>query len=151
MDRDRKKALLDRSLERAAEALGDITGPVYDLYYARHPEAREDFAYHDPGGRAQLEGTMVEQALYCLMEWFDSPGEIEIILLTTIPHHIETLGVSIEQFTRLLAAVCEVLNGTIPPGEIEERAVLAELEKSLLDICAQAAACAGPHRARRTA
>ncbi len=35
---------------------------------------------------------MVEQALYCLMYGFDSPGEIEILLLGSVPHHNDTLN-----------------------------------------------------------
>ena len=144
METAEKKALLEASLMRAAEQLGDITAPVFAHYYARCPQAPAMFRHHDPHGRDQLEGTMVEQALYCLMHWFDSPGEIEIILITTIPHHIETLGISGELFSGLLESVCDTITATIPPGEDSERAVWRELSDTLLGICTESASHAKP-------
>lgn len=139
MTPDDKYALVLRSLERAAEALGDITAPVYALYYERCPEALAKFVEHRPHGRERLEGEMVEQALYCLMEWFSSPGEIEIVLITTIPHHIETLGVSCELFAKLITAVHDIVTETIPADAEEERAVWRELHAELITLCEESA------------
>jgi hypothetical protein len=139
MDVVKKQALVHSSLTRAAESLGDITATVYALYYARCPNGRLLFDDLHPGGRAQLEGTMVQQALYCLMSWFDSPGEIEIVLISTIPHHIETLGVSGEMFTRLITAVCDTITSTIPPHEEHELAVWRELHSDLIGLCEESA------------
>lgn len=146
MDIEAKKAALEASLERAAERLGDITPHVYDIYYRRCPEAKADFEYHFPGDNHPLEGQMVEQALYCLMEWYDSPGEIEIILLGTVPHHIETLHIQPRHFSELINAVCETIVATIPPGNAEEMAVWRELQGELMalfDASAQYARPAG--------
>ena len=137
-----KKALLESSLERAADALGDITPHVYEDYYARFPEARTSFELLYPGGAKLLEGEMVSQALYCLMEWFDSPGEIEIILLGTVPHHIETLGIQPYLFKELIVAVCDTIQATIPAEEAGERAIWAELRSEMLSLFAEAAAYA---------
>jgi hypothetical protein len=136
---DEKGALIHRGLERAADALGDITAPVYALYYDRCPEALAKFIEHRPHGRERLEGEMVEQALYCLMEWFSSPGEIEIVLITTIPHHIETLGVSCELFAKLITAVHDIVTETIPPDAGDERAVWRELHAELIGLCEESA------------
>jgi hypothetical protein len=139
MDVVKKQALLHSSLIRAAEALGDITAPVYALYYIRCPEARLRFDELGLGERTQLEGAMVQQTLYCLMYWFDSPGEIEIVLTSTIPHHIETLGVSGKMFTHLISAVCDTIIATIPAQEEHELAVWRELHADLIGLCEESA------------
>lgn len=139
MDLEEKKALLNASLERAAEQLGDITPHVYARYYERCPDARASFEELHPGNRRQLEGQMVEQALYCLMEWYDCPGEIEIILVTTIPHHIETLHVKFEHFAELIDAVCETVTATIPPQQSGELAVWEELQAAMKALCKEGA------------
>lgn len=145
MDFEHKQQLLLGSLERAAELLGDITAPVYTRYYARCPEARTHFANFHPDGPERLEGSMVEQALYCLMHWFDAPGEVEIVLTGTIPHHIETLGVPVELFSRLITAVCETVVATVPAGAEDELAVWRELHRALLRVCSESAQYAVPH------
>lgn len=144
MDLVAKKAALEASLERAAEQLGDITPHVYETYYRRCPEAKADFDHHFPGDSHPLEGQMVEQALYCLMEWFDSPGEIEIILLSTVPHHIETLHIEPRHFSELINAVCETIVATIPPERSEELAVWKELRGELIALFDASALYARP-------
>lgn len=135
MDLPAKRAALEASLERAAQQLGDITPHVYEAYYRRCPEAKADFEYHFPGDDHPLEGQMVEQALYCLMEWFDSPGEVEIVLLTTVPHHIQTLHIEPRHFSELIVAVCETIVATIPPENADELAVWKELLGELMALC----------------
>ncbi|MFA7604350.1 MAG: hypothetical protein WCY29_15225 [Novosphingobium sp.] len=139
MDVAEKQSLIQTSLARTAEALGDITGPVYALYYERCPEAQERFDHFYPEGRERLEGSMVEQALYCLMYWFDSPGEIEVVLISTVPHHIETLGVPGDMFARLITAVCDTVTATIPPEEKDELLVWEELHADLIGLCNESA------------
>lgn len=123
------QSLVMSTLERAAEMLGDITPLVMDKYYASHPDARERFEYHDPGGRTALAGQMVTQVLYSLMTWFEPGGEIEIMLTTTIPHHIETLEVPPELFIGMLDAVCTVVRDTIPQEASSERTAWEDLHK----------------------
>lgn len=144
MDAQDKGLLLDASLERAAGQLGDITPLVYETYYQRCPEARAKFTELYPGGAERLEGEMVEQALYCLMEWFRSPGEIEIVLLGTVPHHIETLGIEPYLFSELIIAVCDTLEATVPDNAADERAVWAELRGAMLELFKVAASYARP-------
>lgn len=136
-----KQELVLRTLERAADQIGDVTAPVIDLFYRRNPEGRDQFNRHDLSGQGLLQGTMVEQAIYCLMYWNESPGEIEVILLTTIPHHIETLAIDETLFSELMAAVCDVVGATIPPGE-EEQANWKALRETMLTLCARGAALA---------
>lgn len=139
-----KQLLIHSGLERAAEVLGDITAPVYALYYARCPEARARIAEFQPDGPERLEGSMVEQALYCVIYWFESPGEVEIVLLNTIPHHIETLGVTVEMFSRLITAVCDTVVAIIPADAEDERAVWQKLHVDLMGLCAESAQYAHP-------
>jgi len=67
MDPAARQALLERGLERAAEALGDVTEPVMAAFYAGFPEAEASFERLSLDNRARLEGEIVAQALYCLM------------------------------------------------------------------------------------
>jgi hypothetical protein len=138
MDLAAKKALRDTILTRAAEQLGDITPHVFVRYYASCPDALDGFVAHSCGRRQQLEGEMVQQALYCLMEWYEWPGEIEIILLTTIPHHIETLHVTYEHFARLIDTVCETITDTIPAQNANELEVWLELQHEIKALCDEA-------------
>jgi hypothetical protein len=128
---EEKKALLEASLERAAEQTGDITRPVMERYYLRFPEARVAFETLWPGNRSQLEGEMVERALYCLMYWFESPGEIEILLTGSVLHHNDTLRVPPEWYGGLIDATTDVIVGTIPPQNSAELEVWDELRREL--------------------
>ncbi len=145
-----KPALISAVLERAAEQLGDITPLAVDLCYARNPEARTLFHALDTYHPARLEGAMVEQSLYCLMYWSESPGEVEIVLMTTLPHHIETVGVSAEHFTQFFQAVCDVIATTIPAEESAQRQAWEDQHKELLDLMASSAAYARPQLRRET-
>lgn len=141
-------ALISAVLERAAEQLGDITRPSVDLCYARHPDSRALFHALDMHNPERLEGAMVEQSLYCLMYWTESPGEVEIVLMTTIPHHIETVGVSAELFTRFFEAVCDVVAGTIPEDQTAQRQAWQDQRAELLGVMASSAAYARPRPAK---
>lgn len=140
----KQAALINAVLERAAEQLGDITRPAVDLCYSRHPESRALFHALDVHNPERLEGAMVEQSLYCLMYWTESPGEVEIVLMTTIPHHIETVGVSADLFTQFFEAVCDVVAGTIPEGEEAQRQAWEDQRAELLGVMASSAAYARP-------
>lgn len=77
---------------------------------------------------------MVEQALYCFMEWYESQGEIEIVLMSTVPHHIQTLQVDPRHFSELMVAVSDTIVATIPPDKADELAVWAELRNDLMEL-----------------
>jgi len=128
---EEKKRLLEQGLERVVELVGDITQPTMERYYRRYPAARGAFERLWAGNRAQLEGEMVERALYCLMYWFESPGEIEIMLGGSVLHHNDTLQVPPEWYSGLIDAAIDVIEETIPPGHGGERAVWAELRREL--------------------
>ncbi|MBU6266640.1 MAG: hypothetical protein KGN34_03805 [Sphingomonadales bacterium] len=128
MDMKAKHAVLERGLERAAERLGDPTQPVITAFYARHPEAQAAFERLALGKRANLEGEMVSQVLYCLMTWFESPGEVEIVLMGSVPHHAQTLEVNPAWYEGLIAASCAVLGAD---AQGDERAVWDAVEADL--------------------
>lgn len=144
-----EQALVEKTLERSANQLGDITRPVFDLFYARWPNARAQFKLHDQNKPERLEGEMVEQAVYCLMRWYERPGEIEIILVTTIPHHIESLGISAEDFTNLFEAVFDTIGGTIPSTALDEMALWQNLRDTMLKLCAIGVSYSRPELVRR--
>lgn len=137
METAEKQALLEASLERAAEAIGDITKPVTDLFYDRFPDSREAFERLWPNHRTVLEGEMIEQSLYCLMQWFECPGEIEIILAGSVQHHGATLQVPSRWFSGLIDATADVITATIPASSKDELAVWEELRSGLQEIVRQ--------------
>lgn len=123
--------LLDVSLERAAEAVGDLTETVLARFYTQHPEARQAFEHHSPGEPEKLEAEMVANALYCAMNWLDRPGEVRIQVNTSVPHHEDTLHVALPWYRGLQETVIDVIFETIPANEAAEltlwRRIRAEL------------------------
>lgn len=117
-----KLLLLDGSLERAAEVLGDITPRVMARFYETYPQARDAFEYHSAGKREKLEALMVDNSLYWAMNWLDRPTEICIQLGSSVPHHEDTLKVTVPWYRGLLESVIDVIAETIPadcPAELE--------------------------------
>lgn len=131
MDRAEKLALLDDSLTRAAEALGDVTPHAMALYYARHPGAAASFEHHGLGKTAALEAEMVENSLYCLMHCLDRPAEIEILLENSVPHHHFTLEIPLGWYQGLLDATIDVIADTVPADAVGEQQVWAEIRERL--------------------
>lgn len=134
MDSAHRHTLLEQGLLRAAERLGDVTQPVMQAFYLHHPEARAAFDRLALGRRANLEGEMVAQVLYCLTTWHEQPGEVEMVLMGSVPHHAQTLEVRPEWYEALIAAGCAVLGGD---AEGPERAMWDELEAELLAVVRQ--------------
>lgn len=138
-----RQALLDACLERAAEILGDLTPHALARLRDRYPDLHARFEAFWPGQGAQLEGQMVEQALYCLMEWPSAPEATRILLVNTAPHHVDTLKIEPGLFVGLIDAVRETVDETIPHAASAERAawrqVCAEvcdvLEAAIVDAC----------------
>ena len=125
MDAKEKMAVVDRILTRAAEEVGDLTPPAMAAYYRRQPQARELFAKHASGNMGNL---------YCLMYWYDSPGEVEILLTGSVPHHSDTLDVPPNLYLELLDATAGVIEETIPADNREERRVWTELCEDLRQV-----------------
>lgn len=126
-----KFQLVERALERAAEQLGDITAPVMARFFARCPDAEASFAHHWPQNPERLQAEMVDNALYCIMVWYERRAEIEIIIYTSVPHHAETLKIPSHWYRELLAATVDVLAETCPSGAAEEAAMWADLRAAL--------------------
>ena len=138
MDNDKKIILLERSLERAAETLGDITDPVIQQYYKNHPEARTSFETHGLGNTVKLEAEMVESVVYCIMNWFDRPEEIRIMFGSTVPHHEHTLNVSADWFGGLVDAAVSTITATIPETETDERTIWQDIQSGLNQVILEA-------------
>lgn len=138
MDLNAKMNLLETSLERAADALGDITDPVMERYYAVHPRARASFREHGLGNTVKLEAEMVESVVYCLMNWLDRPQEIRVMFGSTVPHHEETLHVDSNWFTGLVDAATHVITETIPAAKQDERELWEEIHHGVNALIADA-------------
>lgn len=137
MSQAEKTAVIEAILTRAADQLGDITPPVMKLYYQQFPDAKALFEHHGGHGIHNLEGDMVSQALYCLMWWFDSQGEIEFLLEKSVPHHSDELNVPKEHYVGFLNATAEVIQTVIPLQNSTERLVWDELCKDLIAVIDQ--------------
>ncbi|MBQ0770729.1 hypothetical protein [Parasphingorhabdus sp.] len=138
MQNERKNELLESSLERAAELLGDVTGPVMAKYYASHPQAKIAFTEHGLGNSVKLEAEMVESIIYCLMNWYDRPEEIRIMFGSTVPHHEHALHVSHEWFAGLIDAAIEVICATVPESREDELQVWNEIRSGLKTLVKEA-------------
>tara|TARA_R110002033_G_scaffold166169_1_gene204581 strand:+ start:770 stop:1195 length:426 start_codon:yes stop_codon:yes gene_type:complete len=141
MQTERKNELLESSLERAAEVLGDVTEPVMAEYYANHPQAQISFEKHGLGNSVKLEAEMVESVIYCLMNWYDRPDEIRIMFSSTVPHHEDTLNVSNEWFSGLISAAINVISNTIPSTRKDELEVWHEIHAGLETLVDEARSC----------
>lgn len=132
MEPGQKLAMVEDILFRAAEHIGDITEPVMENFYKRSEGGRELFELHSRHMN-QLEGLMVEQSVYCLMQWFKSPGEIEILLHDTVPHHKDVLNIPTRAYKDLLLATADIIAGSIPGRNNVEKALWTELCEQLLN------------------
>lgn len=131
MDMPAPRDLLERTLERAAHDIGDLTAPVMSLFHRRFPEARAAFERLWADRADALEADMVGNALYCLMTWLESRTEIEIMLESSVPHHARTLRVPREWYAGLMDCTIEVIRGSVPPEAGDEHALLNGLAGDL--------------------
>ena len=137
-------SLLDASLERAAETLGDLTAPAMARFYAAWPQARDSFEHHGLGRRERLEAEMVQNALYWAMNWLDRQTEITIHLGSSVPHHEETLKVSVPWYRGLLDAVIDVIVETIPADRTDELELWMRIRRELGEMVAASTAAFPP-------
>ncbi len=138
MDKAQKLAIVETSLERAAEQLGDISTPVMERYYLAFPDAQTSFEEHGLGNTAGLEAEMLDSVLYCLMNWLDRPEEIRIMFGSTVPHHEDALHVRYEWFSGLVAAAYDIIVETIPHDQAGELEVWQEIGTELQRTIAEA-------------
>ena len=125
------QTMIEQSLMRAAEEIGDIAPAVMARFYERFAAARDVFAQHGTPSPDQLEGRMVENVLYCMLHWLESPGEIRTLLWDSVPHHAQSLGIPPEHFVGFLVAVAQVIGDRIPADQDEERRCWGLLEAEL--------------------
>ncbi|KAA1192634.1 hypothetical protein F0M18_08200 [Pseudohalioglobus sediminis] len=129
MEKSTDAELIDRCLAFAADKIGDLHPPVLEKYHDRLPGAKAELARHDDSG--ELEHSMVEQALYCLMTWFVRPMEVQIVLRETVPHHIQTLMVPLPYLEELINALIDVVGEAVPLTAEAELITLNKLQKEL--------------------
>lgn len=131
MSREARLALLEQVLERAAENVGDITTPTLERLYEVCPESKDAFERLALGDRPHLEGRMVENCLYFMMEWYGRPGEVTGIIEDTVPHHRHTLEIPPEWYWAMLDAALSVVSETIPDDATDERMVWDDMHTAL--------------------
>lgn len=133
MDRARLDSI-EAGLARAAEALGDVTGPVMAEFYRRFPEARESFVHHSPWNPAKLEAEMVGNTLYYVMIWFENRWEAGFAFDQSVPHHRVALDVPPDWFRGMIDAFLDVVEPAAAPATDEERAAWRELREGLVGL-----------------
>lgn len=128
-------ALLETILEAASETAGDLTGEVMEELGRRYPGAGELFdAHRSAAARTDdLEGQMVAQALYCLMEFFANPEVVRIMLQSEVDHHAY-LKVPPDAFAALLEATVSTISGHAPQGRPEVARLLETLSQALVEM-----------------
>jgi hemoglobin-like flavoprotein len=104
-----RAVLVRESLERLAEARGDITAEVLERYYAAQPDARQSFERHGLADMAGLEARMVAESVFLLLRWVEEPSAARIDQATTIVHHNDTLDIGPRWYMGLIDAVLDIL------------------------------------------
>ena len=119
------------TLERAANALGDLNPALMERLYRRFPEAREAFVRHGLGNPAKLEAAMVDATLYCVMQWLERPSEVRLIFADQVPHHCETLQIEREWFAGLVEELVLLIASTVPSDKPDQQALCTEIATGL--------------------
>ena len=132
MDTERL-TVIEAGLERAADALGDVTAPVIAEFYRRFPEAQASFAHHMPGNPASLEAEMVGNTLYYVMTWFEKPVEARIAFDSSVPQHRVALGVPPDWYRGFIDAFLDVVEPAAVASEAD-RSVWRELREGLVGL-----------------
>ncbi len=125
--------LAELSLNRLAEAQGDITEQVLDRYYRRHPGARGSFEHHGVGDTAELEGRMVTATLFLMLQWAEDANRTRIEQGTTIVHHHDALEIGPQWYLGLIDAVLEVIVESIPGTKSAEIALWLRVRQEIAD------------------
>ena len=139
MRQQEKLAILNTSLEYAANTLGDINPQVLSNYYSAYPEAEKEFDRLSFGNReirTRMERSMIDSALYCFMAWYEYPSEVDLTLQGAATQHSDT-KIPLSLVTGLLQATAEVIMSAIPKNDGQALGVWRELEANLIDIMDQ--------------
>ncbi|BFM18064.1 hypothetical protein R50073_42470 [Maricurvus nonylphenolicus] len=126
-----KKQLLEEILDNTAEKVGDITPYALKLFYTRCPEAKQKFASLGYGNAKNLELSMVDAALYCLMAWLYEPNIVRSKLENAVPLH-DYWEVSLLHIIELQRAVFHVVGSAIDDKDTQKKELLSEIETSVL-------------------
>ncbi|MEQ1499053.1 MAG: hypothetical protein ABL914_10365 [Novosphingobium sp.] len=129
-----RQPMIEAGLMRAAEALGDITQPVMDAFYARFPDARASFAHHSPRNPGSLEAEMVGNTLYYVMGWFENPIEARIAFDSSVPHHKVALNVPPDWYRGFIDAFLDVVEPAAAAEGPDEAAAWADLREGLVGL-----------------
>jgi hypothetical protein len=114
-------ALATRSLTRLAEEHGDVTEAVLERFYRTHPEARASFEHHGLGRTRDLEGRMITESLYLLLQWVEDQPTARIDQGTAIIHHNDTLLIPPHWYLGLVDAALGEMLATLPAEAEDER------------------------------
>lgn len=139
MTPEQKLDILNHSLERAAEELGDINALVQSRYYKAYPEAEEEFnrlAFQNRNTRSRMENSMIDSVLYCFMVWFEHPKEVDLTLQGASLQHTET-KIPLAVVVGLLETTADVILSTVDRDDTETRRIWQELQNSLIEIMDQ--------------
>ncbi|TNE59809.1 MAG: hypothetical protein EP341_01905 [Sphingomonadales bacterium] len=128
-----RSMLAERSFERLAEIKGDITQAVLETYYRAHPDARASFEHHGLGNTAELEGRMVAETVFLLMQWAANPRNAQIEQGTTICHHHDTMEIGPRWYLGLIDAVLSELLDSIPATERDEVRVWESIRSEIAE------------------
>ena len=126
-----KAKLLESIFADVAEQLGDITRPVMARTYELCPEAREAFEVNCLGGISSLEANMVEQTLYCVMDWIENQDNSKITLLHTLPHHTDTLNVPLKSFYSMFEALFGVVENSVLNTDKKKQELWQEIKSEI--------------------
>ena len=113
--------IAERSLERLSVERGDVTVEVMKRFYHAFPDARASFIHHGLSDIAVLEGRMVAESAFLLLQWSENPQTARIDHGTAVPHHNDTLKVGPHWYLGMVDAFLTLLYETIPADAEEER------------------------------
>lgn len=116
MNNEEQTAQIITAMELAAEAAGDITGAVFDRYFARCSDSRALMEHMDE----HMLGRMMEQVILLLME----SGEEELesyIEFETASHR--AYGVKPHMYESLMLAVQDVISQALGDAFTEDMAL----------------------------
>ena len=60
---------------------------------------------------------MVEETLLCVMNWYENPAQAQLVLQDTIPHHVDTFDIPLDQFYSVFEGLFDVVAQNIPQDE----------------------------------
>ena len=113
----REAALIERTLERIAGAVGDITPQVYEAFFAVHPQTRELFG----GAFTMARGHMLNEVFMTLIDQANGKPYVGVLIEGTVRDH-DSKGVGDLVFYRdflaaMQRAIGEALGDDWPEDE----------------------------------